>query len=228
VARAAAHTLRAAIRLGAKRCVPCTYRCVRVSGRYKGLGTAAFLAWLGIAKAKQWVSTPAWGWERASINEVLRSVVRCGCPSATIGPGMCSRPSCLARQRARHPSDRSTSMALYVGWGNQANLSLLRRVICGRLIAGVALLDKRDLDCFARCFLNLLGQFSNLRPILLIGWCDQQRQQLAQRVDRQLDFAATPSFVAVIAGARSTLGRGLQRAAVEDCHTRLRRQSRGC
>jgi membrane protease YdiL (CAAX protease family) len=39
-----------------------------------GLGTAAFLAWLGIAKAKQWVSAPAWGWEQTSLNEVLHSV----------------------------------------------------------------------------------------------------------------------------------------------------------
>lgn len=44
------------------------------------MGTAAFLVWLGIAKAKQWVSTPAWGWEQASIHEVLRS-------SALLGVG---------------------------------------------------------------------------------------------------------------------------------------------
>jgi len=43
-----------------------------------GLGTAAFLTWLGIAKAKQWASTPAWGWEQASMNEVLRSVALLG------------------------------------------------------------------------------------------------------------------------------------------------------
>jgi len=38
-----------------------------------GLGTAAFMAWLGIAKARKWVSAPAAGWEQASMNEVLRS-----------------------------------------------------------------------------------------------------------------------------------------------------------
>jgi hypothetical protein len=41
-----------------------------------GLGEAAFLAWLGIANAKQWVSTPALGWEQASIHAVLRSAAR--------------------------------------------------------------------------------------------------------------------------------------------------------
>ena len=43
-----------------------------------GLGTAAFLVWLGIAKAKQWVSAPVWGWEQASMNEVLRSAALLG------------------------------------------------------------------------------------------------------------------------------------------------------
>jgi membrane protease YdiL (CAAX protease family) len=43
-----------------------------------GLGTAAFLAWLGIAKARQWVSAPAWGWEQASMKEVLRSAALLG------------------------------------------------------------------------------------------------------------------------------------------------------
>jgi hypothetical protein len=43
-----------------------------------GLGTAAFLAWLGIAKAKGWVSAPVWGWEQAPLHAVLRSVARQG------------------------------------------------------------------------------------------------------------------------------------------------------
>jgi len=43
-----------------------------------GLGTAAFLAWLAIAKAKKWVSAPAWGWEQTSMNEVVRSATLLG------------------------------------------------------------------------------------------------------------------------------------------------------
>ena len=43
-----------------------------------GLGTAAFLVWLGIAKAKKWASAPAWGWEQASVNEVVRSAALLG------------------------------------------------------------------------------------------------------------------------------------------------------
>jgi Type II CAAX prenyl endopeptidase Rce1-like len=42
------------------------------------LRAATFPAWLGIAKAKQWVSTSAWGWEQASIHEVLRSAALLG------------------------------------------------------------------------------------------------------------------------------------------------------
>jgi membrane protease YdiL (CAAX protease family) len=33
---------------------------------------------LGIAKAKRWASAPTWGWEQASMSEVLRSVARLG------------------------------------------------------------------------------------------------------------------------------------------------------
>jgi hypothetical protein len=43
-----------------------------------GLGAAAFLTWLGIAKAKGWVSAPAWGWQQTPMNAVLRSVARQG------------------------------------------------------------------------------------------------------------------------------------------------------
>jgi len=38
------------------------------------LGTATFLTWLGIAKAKQRASAPTWGWEQALMSQVLRSV----------------------------------------------------------------------------------------------------------------------------------------------------------
>src|SRR6266487_2603034 len=35
-----------------------------------GLGTGAFLAWMGIAAAKGWISAPAWGWEHTSVSAV--------------------------------------------------------------------------------------------------------------------------------------------------------------
>jgi hypothetical protein len=41
-----------------------------------GWGAGTLLAWLAITKAKKWVSAPAWGWEQASIDEVLRSAAR--------------------------------------------------------------------------------------------------------------------------------------------------------
>jgi membrane protease YdiL (CAAX protease family) len=40
-----------------------------------GLGTSAFLVWVGIAAARGWVSAPMWGWERTSVTDVAQSVV---------------------------------------------------------------------------------------------------------------------------------------------------------
>jgi membrane protease YdiL (CAAX protease family) len=43
-----------------------------------GLGTGAFLAWMGIAAAKGWLSAPAWGWQHTSVRAVVRSLALLG------------------------------------------------------------------------------------------------------------------------------------------------------
>lgn len=42
--------------------------------RGAGLGIGVSLAWFGIAAAKGWISSPAWGWEYTSVEGVMQSV----------------------------------------------------------------------------------------------------------------------------------------------------------
>lgn len=58
------------------------------------------------------------------------------------------------------------------------------------IIASIALVDKCNLHRLADHLLNLLAQLRHLGAFLLVGGCDQQRQQVAQRVYGQMDFAA--------------------------------------
>lgn len=51
---------------------------VAQSLRGAGLGSGAFLGWLGIAAAKGWVSAPTWGWDQESASAVARSVALLG------------------------------------------------------------------------------------------------------------------------------------------------------
>ena len=48
---------------------------------------------------------------------------RCGCQSATIGPGMCSKLPSLASPTPHHPSGPSASMAPSAGWASQGSPS---------------------------------------------------------------------------------------------------------
>ena len=68
----------------------------------------------------------------------------------------------------------------------QANA--LRLSISRRLFTRLALVHKCHFDRLAGHLLDLLGQRRDLRPVLLVGRCDQDGQQLTQRVDRQVDF----------------------------------------
>ncbi len=85
-----------------------------------------------------------------------------------------------------------------------------------RHITRIALVHKRHLDRVIGGGLDLLGQFGDLRPILLIGRGDMQGQQIPQRSDRQMNLAAFPAFGASLAGPRATFRRGLQRPTVKD------------
>lgn len=43
-----------------------------------GLGTGAFLTWMGVAAARRWISAPAWGWDETSMGTVSQSVALLG------------------------------------------------------------------------------------------------------------------------------------------------------
>ena len=57
-----------------------------------------------------------------------------------------------------------------------------------RVGAGVALIDIGQFDRVAGHLLHLFSQGSDLSTITLVGGCDLQRHQVAQRVDRDVDL----------------------------------------
>ena len=58
----------------------------------------------------------------------------------------------------------------------------------GRLLAGVALIDIGEIDGVAGGGLHGLGQPPDLGAVVGVGGRDVQRQEVAQRVDRQWTF----------------------------------------
>src|SRR5258707_4166494 len=56
--------------------------------------------------------------------------------------------------------------------------AMLSPCLFGRL-AGVALIDIGQLDVFAGYQLDLAGELADLSAVLLIGWGDAQREQMA-------------------------------------------------
>lgn len=90
----------------------------------------------------------------------------------------------------------------------------LSRVLQG-LLTGVSLVDKSNLHCLARGFLDLARELLNLLAVLFVGGRDTQSQQMAQGVDRHVNLAAFLALGPIIPGPRATFGAGLQRPAVE-------------
>ncbi len=80
----------------------------------------------------------------------------------------------------------------------------------GGLIARIALVDKGDLDRFARHLLTLRHQVYNLRTILLMLWRDLQRQQVPQGIHGHVDFATPLALGAIATCPRLALRRRLQ------------------
>ena len=88
---------------------------------------------------------------------------------------------------------------------------------CG-VRSGVALIDKGHLDRASGNGLHILGQGLDLGAVALIGSSDAQRQQVSQRVDRDVNLRSLAPFRSVVSGAGSALGRGLERPAINaDC-----------
>ncbi len=69
---------------------------------------------------------------------------------------------------------------------------------CQRLVSGVAWGDESHLHALARHRLHLGGPFGHLCPILLAGWSDAQRHELAQGVDSHRHFAAFAPFGPIV------------------------------
>lgn len=77
--------------------------------------------------------------------------------------------------------------------------ALLFRLLL-RFVAGIALVDKHHFYRLTGDLLNLLRQFADLFPILLIGRRDMQRHQMPQRIDCQMHFRSLALLGAIIAG----------------------------
>ena len=64
----------------------------------------------------------------------------------------------------------------------------------GGSLTGVALIDKGQFHMLSRHFLHGCGQLAHLIAVLLIGWREMQRQEISQRIDGQMHFAAFAPF----------------------------------
>lgn len=88
--------------------------------------------------------------------------------------------------------------------------------------ACIALINLRHFDAFRRCFLRSGSDGRDYTAILLAGCSHVQGQQIAQRVDRNVDLGTLPAFIPVVAGPPAALGRGLQGAAIDHRGGRVR------
>jgi hypothetical protein len=91
----------------------------------------------------------------------------------------------------------------------------------GRLLAGVALVDVGEIDGVTGGSLHGLRPTSDLGAVVGIGGGDVQGQEMAKRIDGQLDLRVFLALGAIVASSLATLGRGSQGLAVEDGRTRL-------
>lgn len=89
------------------------------------------------------------------------------------------------------------------------------------IVTGVALVNKGHLNRSAGDSLNLLSQLAYLSTVLFVGGRDLQCQQMAQGIHRHMRLAGFAAFGSVIGRAGTTFRARLQRATVEDRHTRL-------
>lgn len=85
----------------------------------------------------------------------------------------------------------------------------------GSVRTGVALFHAGQFHGVAREFLHVFGERDYLCAVALVGWFHRQCQQMTQRVDRDKHLGSLASLGPVVACSRTTLTRGLQRAAVD-------------
>lgn len=92
-------------------------------------------------------------------------------------------------------------IGLWMFDGFQAEAVLFGGV--GSYIAGVALVDESDLDCLPGSVLH------DLSPVMLISCCNQECQQISQRINRHLYFAAIALLGSIVSSMFVTFGRRL-------------------
>jgi hypothetical protein len=73
-----------------------------------------------------------------------------------------------------------------------------------RCVTRIGLINESQFNGLTGDLLHGLRQLAHLGAVLLIGWGDQQCQQIAQRIDSGMDFAAFASFGSIIARAAAT------------------------
>ncbi len=96
----------------------------------------------------------------------------------------------------------------------------------GRLLAGVTLVDIGQFDTRAGDLLHGGSERRDLGPVLLGGGSDVRREQVSERVHRDVDLGALLALGPVVPGPVPALGRALQGAAAED-HRRRRGRAAG-
>ncbi len=98
--------------------------------------------------------------------------------------------------------------------------------MCGSVLrslrTAIACVHKGDFDHLTRRGLHLLGQCSDLGAVLRIRGRNHQPQQMAQRIDRDVDFAPLFAFGPIVARACATFRRRLQGATIQNRRTRVR------
>ena len=142
-------------------------------------------------------------------------------PAGTFASRSWSRASRRIRGRPReapldHPPLRQEhEAALGVREPDDHEFDAAGRGVGRRGRAGVALVDERHLHPPAAGPLRPRRQLQHRLAVARVGGRDGERQQVAERVHRQVELGAVLALVAVVAGPRAALGRAPQGPAVE-------------
>ena len=83
-------------------------------------------------------------------------------------------------------------------------------------MSGIALIHEGDLQHAASDLLCFPAQVKDLCPILFMRWGRHQGDEVAQRIDDQVNFGALAPLGSVIPGTMAALWRALQGSTVDD------------
>lgn len=87
---------------------------------------------------------------------------------------------------------------------------------CGRLPAGVALIDEGDLNAVVGGRLHGPGQMLDLGTVIGVGRRNMQGQEMTEPVHRHVQLRTLLALGLIVAGPLAALGRRTQRPAVVD------------